>query len=121
MSLLTNGPDTVICKPQVVVGKDRTGSNKLGPGPSKTYKGVSVQPAGLAAFGRAEDDRYGTQVNVDFVIIKALLPAWVGGPHSIVVWNGEEYDQVGVARTFGRGKATKHQEIKLKARGVAVR
>lgn len=121
MSLLTNGPDTVTVKTQVVVGKDRTGSNKLGPGPSKTYTGVSVQPAGLAAFGRAEDDRYGTQVNVDFVIMKALTPAWIGGPHSIVVWNGEEYDQVGVVRTHGRGRATKHQVIKLKARGTQVK
>lgn len=121
MSLLTKGPHTVVCKPQIVVGKDRTGSNKLGPGPAKTYTGVSVFPAGLAAFGRAEDDRYGTLVNVDFVIIKALQPLWVGGPHSIVVWEGEEYDQVGVVRTHGRGFATKHQVIKLKARGTQVK
>lgn len=121
MSALTNGPDTVTCITQIVVGQDRTGSNKLGPGPTKTYTGVSVQPAGLAAFGRAEDDRYGTQVNVDFVVLLGITPTWIGGPHSTVLWNGTKYDQVGVVRTYGRGRRTKHQEVKLKARGAEVK
>lgn len=118
MSALTNGPDTVICTPRVVVGQDRTGSNKLGPGTPVTYRGVSVQPAGLAAFGKAEDDGY---INADYIIIKALVPEWVGGPHSTVKWNGDDYDQVGVVKTFHRGRRTKHQVIKLKARGTEVK
>lgn len=118
MSALTNGPDTVICQPMVVVGKDRTGSNKLGPGTPHTYKGVSVQPAGLAAFGSAERNNV---IDADYIILKAELPAWVGGPHSIVTWNGEQYDQVGVVKRYGRGRRTRHEEIKLKARGTAVK
>ena len=121
MSALTNGPDTVTCIPRVIVGQDRTGSNRLGPGTPKTYKGVSVQPAGLAAFGRAEDDRQGLVVNVDYVIYKALEPRWVGGPHSTVIWEGTEYDQVGVVRSYRRGSRTKHEVIKLKARSVEVK
>lgn len=118
MSALTNGPDTVICIPRVIVGKDRTGSNKLGPGEPVEYYGVSVQPAGLAAFGKAEEPGL---VNVDYVIYKAPEPAWVGGPHSTVIWEGEEYDQVGVVRKYRRGRRSKHDEIKLKARGTEVR
>lgn len=118
MSALTNGPDTVTCTPRVVVSFDRTGSNVLGPGIPKTFTGVSVQPAGLAAFGRAEDDG---NINVDYIIYKAYEPAWNGGPHSIVTWNGVEYDQVGVVKRFGRGRRSKYEEIKLKARGTAVK
>lgn len=118
MSALTSGPDTVTCIPRIIVGQDRTGSNKLGPGIPKTYTGVSVQPAGLAAFGSAEDPGY---INADYVVLKAITPAWVGGPHSTVMWNGIEYDQVGVAKVYGRGRRTKHEEIKLKARGTGVK
>jgi hypothetical protein len=118
VSALTNGPDTVTCIPRVVVGQDRTGSNKLGPGTPHTYSGVSVQPAGLAAFGSAEDPGY---INADYIIMKAITPAWVGGPHSTVMWNGEEYDQVGVVKRFMRGRRTKHEVIKLKARGTEVK
>lgn len=118
MSALTRGPDTVTCIPKVIVGKDRTNSNVLGPGTPKTYTGVSVQPAGLAAFGSAEEPGY---INADYVIFKALLPTWVGGPKSTVIWNGVEYDQVGVVKVFGRGVRTKHEVIKLKARGTEVK
>ena len=122
MSALTRGPHTVVCTPRIVIGQDRTGSNKLGPGPSKTYTGVYVAPAGLAAFGQAEDVRTGgTVVNSDYVIMKALVPRWVGGPHSIITWDGNEYDQVGVVRTYSRGARTKHEIIKLKARGTEVK
>lgn len=114
MSALTSGPDTVICIPRVVIGVDRTGSNKLGPGEPVEYIGVSVQPAGLAAFGGAEFTGY------DYVIFKSYEPAWVGGPHSTVMWNGVEYYQLGVPQRYGRGRNSKHETIKLKARGVEV-
>lgn len=118
MSALTNGPDTVICRTQVVVNKDRTGSNVLGPGPSKTYTGVSVQPAGLSAFGKDEANNV---IDADYIIMKAITPAWIGGPHSMVEWNGELYDQVGIVKRFMRGRRTKHEVIKIKARGTAVK
>lgn len=118
MSALTRGPDTVICTPRVIVGKDRTNSNVLGPGKAVTYRGVSVQPAGLAAFGSAENDGV---IDADYIVLKAFTPPWVGGPHSTVTWNGEEYDQVGVVKRYGRGIRSRHEEIKLKARGTAVK
>ena len=118
MSALTNGPDTVTCRTQVVVGKDRTGSNVLGPGPSKTYTGVSVQPAGLSAFGKAEADNV---IDADYIIMKAPDPAWIGGPHSVVEWNGELYDQVGIVKRYHRGRRSKHEVISLKAQGTAVK
>ena len=118
MSALTSGPDTVTCIPRVIVGKDRTGSNKLGPGTPVTYRGVSVQPAGLAAFGSAERNNV---IDADYIILKAITPAWVGGPHSTVMWNGVEYDQVGIVKFYGGGRRTKHEEIKLKARGTEVK
>ena len=122
VSALTHGPHTVVCIPKVIIGQDRTGSNKLGPGTPKTYTGVYVAPAGLAAFGQAEDVRSGGMVvNADYQIIKALEPRWVGGPHSTVTWNGKEYDQVGVAREYSRGRLTKHEVIKLKARDTEVK
>lgn len=118
MSALTSGPDTVVCTPKVIIGQDRTGSNKLGNGTPVTYRGVSVQPVGLSAFAQAETPVY---INADYLVIKAWEPAWVGGPKSTVVWNGVEYDQVGVVRRFGRGRHTRHEEIKLKARGSEVK
>lgn len=118
MSALTRGPDTVICRTQVVVGKDRTGSNVLGPGPSRTYSGVSVQPAGLSAFGQEEANNV---IDADYVLMKAAEPKWIGGPHSVVEWNGELYDQVGIVKRFGRGLRTKHEVVKLKAQGTAVK
>lgn len=115
-------PHTVTCIPKVVTGKDRTGSNKLGPGTPVTYTGVYVAPAGLAAFGQAEDVRSGGMVvNADYQILKDLEPAWVGGPHSTVMWDGVEYQQVGVVRTYSRGVRTKHQVIKIKAVGAEVK
>jgi hypothetical protein len=60
-------------------------------------------------------------VNADYQIMKALEPTWVGGPHSKVIWDGVEYQQVGVARTYSRGARTKHQIIKIKAVGAEVR
>lgn len=118
MSLLTNGPDTVTCRTMVKTGTDRTGSNVLGPGPTKVYRGVSVQPAGLSAFGK---DEVNNVIDADYIIMKAPTPAWIGGPHSVVIWNGAEYDQVGIVKRFGRGRGTKHEVIKIKARGTAVK
>lgn len=118
MSALTNGPDTVVCVPKVITGVDRTGSNVLGNGLPVTYKGVSVQPIGLSAFTQAETPGL---VNADYLIIKAFEPAWVGGPKSTIRWNGMEFDQVGVVRRFGRGRHSKSEEIKLKARSTEVK
>lgn len=118
MSALTNGPDTVTCRTQIVVGQDRTGSNVLGPGPSETYHGVSVQPAGLSAFGKDEENNI---IDADYIIMKAPTPAWIGGPHSVVEWEGELYDQVGIVKRFRRGRRTKHEVIKIKAQGTAVK
>ena len=60
-------------------------------------------------------------INADYIVLKAFTPAWVGGPHSTVMWNGIEYDQVGIVKRFGRGRRSRHEEIKLKARGTEVR
>lgn len=118
MSALRNGPDTVICRTRIVVGKDRTNSNVLGPGPSETYVGVSVQPAGLSAFGKDEENNV---IDADYIIMKAIDPPWIGGPHSLVEWEGDLYDQVGIVKRFRRGRRTKHEVIKIKARGTAVK
>ncbi len=118
MSALTRGPDTVTCRTMVVVGKDRTGSNVLGPGPAATFRGVSVQPAGLGAFGKAEANNV---IDADYIIMKPFEPAWPGGPHTVVEWNGDLYDQVGVVKRFGRGHRSRHEVINIKARGTAVK
>lgn len=118
MSALNTGPDTVTVRTMIVVSKDRTGANVLGPGPSKTYTGVSVQPAGLSAFGKAEANNV---IDADYVLYKGYEPAWIGGPHSIVVWEGQEFDQVGIVKRYHRGRRTKHEVISLKARGTAVK
>lgn len=118
MSALTSGPDTVTCIPRVIVGQDRTGSNVLGPGTPVTYRNVSVQDAGLGAFGKPEQNNV---IDADYVIYKPYTPAWVGGPHSTVIWDGVEYDQVGIVKRNHRGSRTKHEVIKIKARGTEVK
>lgn len=118
MSALTNGPDTVTVTTMIAVAKDRVGSNVLGPGPKRTYSGVSVQPAGLSAFGKAEANNV---IDADYVIYKALEPAWIGGPHSVIDWNGQQFEQVGIVKRFGRGRRSRHEVIKIQARGTAVK
>ena len=119
MSAIDNGPDTVTVTTMVPAAeRDQYGNYKLVPGTPVTYTGVSVQPAGLAAFGRAEDDG---NINIDYVIYLGIKKTWVGGPHSLVTWNGVQYDQVGVVKFYHRGRRTKHQEVKIKARGTAVK
>lgn len=73
---------------------------------------------GLAAFTSGEEVGF---INADYTIIKAFEPAWVGGPHSTVEWNGQIYDQVGVVKRFGRGRRSRHEEIRIKARGTEVK
>lgn len=118
MSALTSGPDTVTCVPRVIVGQDRTGSNILGAGEPVTYYRVSVQDAGLSSYTKPEDNNV---IQADYLIYKPLEPAWVGGPHSTVIWEGVEYDQVGIVKRFRRGRRTNHEVVKIKARGTEVR
>jgi hypothetical protein len=77
-----------------------------------------VQPAGLSAFGQDEANNV---IDADYVLMKAPEPKWIGGPHSIVEWGGELYDQVGIVKRYNRGRRSKHEVVKLKARGTAVK
>lgn len=55
---------------------------------------------------------YGTQVKTGYTILtRGLDGKWPGGPQSIIVWNGERYQQDGEAQRFGMSPRTWHFQI----------
>lgn len=116
MSLLDNGPHSVKVSVMVPV-KTKYNTWKKVPGDPVTVKGVMVQPFGGGTSGNLEtgDD----QVNDQFTI-RGRGP-WPGGVHSTVEWNGQTYDQIGVAKVHSIGQYTKHFQVRIAARGAEVK
>lgn len=122
MSLL-DGPHTVTVYPMVVEGKDRYGKPILVRGEGivlspETDTGVDVQNYGAGSLSGLESD---TEDSVnDQKTIRGRLP-WPGGVHSIIEYEGVEYDQKGLAKEYKRGVRTQHFMVRVKRRGAEVK
>lgn len=123
MSLLDNGPHTVTVYPMVVEGKNRYGNPSLVRGEPIILEGVTVQAYGAGSLSGLEDDDE-TSVNDQHIVRGALndeRPHWPGGTHSIVEWDGVEFDQLGLAKERKQGLRTKHFQVRIKRRGAEVK
>lgn len=116
MILNGGGPHTVIVTP-MVPEKTRFNTWKKVPGTPVPVKGVTVQPFGGGTAGNLEtnDD----QVNDQWTV--RGRGSWPGGVHSTVEYEGQVYDQVGVAKIHSIGQFTKHFQVRIAARGAEVK
>lgn len=123
MSLLDNGPHTVTVYPMVVEGTNRYGNPILTRGEGIVLEGVSCEPYGAGSLSGLESEDE-TEINDQITVRGALTedrPAWPGGTHSIIDWDGVEYDQKGLAKHYTRGLRTKHFLVRIKRRGAEVK
>lgn len=118
MSLLDNGPHTVTVHPMVITGKTKYGTWNTERGEGVTLEGVSVQPYGAGSLSGLESDDE-TSIN-DQKTVRGVLP-WPGGTHSIVIFEGEEFDQVGLPKEYTQGLRTQHYMVRIKRRGATVK
>lgn len=115
MSILMR-PHTVKVTP-MVPEKTKYNTWKKVPGDPVTIAGVTVQPFGGGTAGNLEtnDD----QVNDQWVV--RGRGSWPGGLHSTIEFNGQVYDQIGVAKVHSIGQFTKHFQVRIAARGAEVK
>ena len=103
MSLLDNGPDTVTVTPRTAVA-GRAGTTDWTLGTPQAVPGGRVQETdvqgGYRWIGRGP---------------------WPGGPHSLVTWDGRDFDQVGEPLTRRASAGVEHVEVTLRARSVEAR
>lgn len=118
MSLLDNGPHTVTVYPMVKSGKTKYGTHKLVRGAGIVLANVTVQNYGAGSLSGLESDDE-TEVN-DQKVIRGRLP-WPGGTHSIILWDGVEWDQKGLPKEYVQGQRTQHFLVRIKRRSAPVK
>lgn len=103
----------VICIPMVAT-KDRYNAWTKTRGVPVTVEDVTVQD---------DTDRTRDPDENDILDVKIIRGkgVWPGGVHSIVDIDGEEYDQVGRVKVRAIGYYTKHFQVRVAARGAAVK
>ena len=116
MSLLDNGPHVVTVFP-MVLQKTRYNTWRKVRGEGIKLEGVAVQPFGGGTQGNLETNDQ--QVNDQWTVRGRGV--WPGGVHSIVEWNGEEFDQVGKVKAHTIGHFTKHYQVRIQARSAEVK
>lgn len=80
-----------------------------------TISGVTFQPTGgnsMTAFEHKDSK----SVNDQNIVRGAGI--WPGGSHSIIEFNGLEYDQVGAPKQYSVGHRTKHYSVQCKLRSM---
>lgn len=118
MSLIDNGPHTVTVFPMILEGRDKYGNWNKVKGDGVVLEGVTVQNYGAGSLSGLESEDE-TSVN-DQKVVRGVLP-WPGGVHSIVEWNGVEYDQMGLPKEYTQGVRTQHFMVRIKRRGAQVK
>lgn len=118
MSLIHNGPHTVIVYPMIVSGRNKYGEWSYTRGEGISVEGCTVQNYGAGSLSGLESEDE-TSIN-DQKVIRGSLP-WPGGVHSIVEWEGVEYDQKGLPKEYGQGVRTNHFLVRIKRRSAEVK
>lgn len=111
MSIIPRRSVTVI---PMTVARDRYNSWEKTRGVPVVVDDVTVQ---------ADTDRTRDPGENDLLDAKTIRGkgVWPGGVHSIVVIDGEEYDQVGKVKVRSIGTFTKHFQVRVAARGAEVK
>lgn len=115
MSLTRHQTVTVI--PMVKV-KNKYGTWDLERGEPIEIEEVSVQPFGGGTVGNLEGAD-GTTIRDQFTVRGS--GNWPGGVKSIVIYDGVEYDQEGLAKQHKIGINTRHFQVRIHARGAEVK
>lgn len=105
--------EVISMKPQ----KTKYNTWKKVPSEPVEVRDVTVQPFGGGTQGNLETND--EQVRDQWVVRGHGV--WPGGVHSLVVWNGETFDQVGKAKVHTIGQYTKHFQVRIQARGAEVK
>lgn len=117
MSLL-DGPHTVTVIPMQRV-KNGYGTYDLVRQTPVPVKRVAVEPFNAGTYGDVEDEDSGDFNDQSIVRGRGI---WPGGIKSIVVFEGVEYDTVGLPKKYVRGsKRTHHFQVRIKQRSAEVK
>ena len=108
-------PHTVTVVPMIRT-RNKYGTYDLTRGEPIVKEEVSVQPFGGGTYGNLETD---STIN-DQWTVRGSLP-WPGGVKSIIIWEGVEYDQVGLPKEHTIGVGTQHFQVRMSRRGAEVK
>lgn len=72
------------------------------------------QPCAVQPISAEEAERLGVHTETTMRII---CRRWPYGPHTLVVYNGREYEQVGEARQYRMSRRTAHDDVVIRAVG----
>jgi hypothetical protein len=108
VSLLRKPPHTVLVQPHKAID-GRYGQDWVPDGEPVEVE-CAVQP--LSA---DEAERLGVQANTTMRII---CRRWPYGPHTLITYNGREYEQVGEARQYRMSRRTAHDDVIIRAVGA---
>lgn len=108
MSLLSQPPHTVVVQPFTRV--DGRYGDAWEPAGDPVEVRCAVQP-----ISAEEIERLGVQADTT---MRILCREWPFGPHSLVTYNGREFEQVGEARQYRMSRRTAHDDVVIRAVGA---
>lgn len=107
--LIDRGPHVVTVQPM------RQADDRYGPGAWEA-DGDPVQVRGaLQPAAETETAAPGVQTDTQFTFITRR---WPYGPHTRVVYDGREYEQLGEARRYRMSPRTSHDDVRLRVVGA---
>lgn len=112
MSLLDRGKELLVVRPMVKT-KNEYGTWDLVPGPPVSVM-AAVQPVTVE-----EVEAIGTTADTTKRVIGR--GPWPGGLHSVIEWDGREWDQKGENRDYRMSPRTAHFDIIMVARSAEVK
>ncbi|MCZ4066432.1 hypothetical protein O1W71_01955 [Microbacterium sp. H37-C3] len=110
MSLLDRNAAHVVLVQLQKSERDERGRRIMRPYGKRIRVRCSREP--VRDWSSAEETTSGGLQVLDLTIIKTRR--WPGDIHSLVFWNGQMHETVGVPQDFSRGKRTKHWRITVK-------
>lgn len=115
MSLLDNGPHAVTVTVMTGTKNQYNGWDLTPAGDPISVSGVSVQPV--------TDEEVASSGGTIEITSKRIIGRgpWPGGVHSVVHWNGRDWDQQGEARIYGMSERTGHFDVIVHSRSSEVK
>lgn len=107
--LIDNGPCTVMVQNRKSVRDEYGSADYVPDGDPISVRCVvhTVDSAELEALGVQLEDAY-----------RVICRRWPGDYRSLVIWEGDEYEQVGNVRKYRNGVLSHHDDVLIKRAGV---